>query len=65
MNTSNYKKTETGLIVNTNNDDYVAYMAQKKNYTKITAVETEINSIKDEISSIKDMLKQLIEASKG
>lgn len=53
-------KTDTGLVVNTNTDEYTRYMMQRKNFDKINTLETEISELKTDISDIKDLLKNLV-----
>lgn len=58
-------KTDTGLVVNTNTDEYTRYMMQRKNFDKINTLETEIQVIKEDMVEIKDLLKLLINKHQG
>lgn len=56
----NFVKTETGLVVNTNTDEYTKYMAQKKNANRLSEMEIELNNIKKDMSDIKNLLQLLV-----
>lgn len=53
-------RTDTGVIVNSNVDEYTRYMMQRKNIDKINTLEGEILELKTDISDIKDLLKNLV-----
>lgn len=55
-----FMRTDTGVIVNSNVDEYTRYMMQRKNIDKINTLEGEILELKTDISDIKDLLKNLV-----
>lgn len=58
----------TQAILNTNMNEYNAYMERKKikeqEFSRIENLENDINSVKGDLSEIKDLLRSLINGSK-
>lgn len=59
------KDLETGVVVNSDDGGYQAYLLQRKindeKRLQVKTMEQEIDSMKDDISEIKNLLKYLIE----
>ena len=56
-----YKNTETGAVINVNDQAYTNYMKMKQRKSKQNR---EIDQLKDEISELKGMLKTLLDNNK-
>lgn len=61
QDSSLYKNTETGAVINVNDQAYTNYMKMKQRKSKQNR---EIDQLKDEISELKGMLKTLLENNK-
>ena len=57
QDSSLYKNTETGAVINVNDQAYTNYMKMKQRKSKQNR---EIDQLKDEISELKGMLKTLL-----
>ena len=56
-----YKNTETGAVINVNDQAYTNYMKMRQRKSKQNR---EIDQLKDEISELKGMLKTLLDNNK-
>ena len=61
QDSSLYKNTETGAVINVNDQAYTNYMKMKQRKSKQNR---EIDQLKDEISELKGMLKTLLDNNK-
>lgn len=61
QDSSLYKNTETGAVINVDDQAYTKYMKMKQRKDKKNR---EIDQLKDEISELKGMLKTLIDNNK-
>ena len=61
QDSSLYKNTETGAVINVNDQAYTNYMKMKQRKNKQNR---EIDQLKDEISELKGMIKTLIDNNK-
>lgn len=63
-----FRDTYTNAIVNTNQSEYVSYLARKKiqenEKDRINCMERDLNSIKDDLIEIKTLLKNFSSGSK-
>ena len=61
QDSSLYKNTETGAVINVDDQAYTNYMKMKQRKSKQNR---EIDQLKDEISELKGMLKTLLDNNK-
>ena len=61
QDSSLYKNTETGAVINVDDQAYTNYMKMKQRRSKQNR---EIDQLKDEISELKGMLKTLLDNNK-
>jgi cell division protein FtsB len=61
QDSSLYKNTETGAVINVDDQAYTNYMKMKQRKDKKNR---EIDQLKDEISELKGMLKTLLDNNK-
>lgn len=58
-----FRDMNTNAIVNTNNSEYLTYIARKKVHEddkdRVDTIENEINSIKNDLNEIKTLLRSL------
>lgn len=63
-----FRDTHTNAIVNTNQSEYVSYLARKKiqenEKDRINCMERDLNAIKDDLTEIKTLLKNFSSGSK-
>lgn len=55
-----YRDPSTGAIINSNIDEYNAYLEAKKKREELYNSVNEINNLKQEMAEIKSLLKELI-----
>lgn len=55
-----YRDPSTGAIINSNIDEYNAYMEAKRKREELYNSINEINNLKEEMAEIKSLLKELI-----
>jgi hypothetical protein len=51
------KATSPGVLVNTNNKGYTAFLNARKNAQKVTDLEDELAVLRDWVSSLQDQIK--------
>ena len=61
QDSSLYKNTETGAVINVDDQAYTNYMKMKQRRSKQNR---EIDQLKDEISELKGMIKTLLDSNK-
>lgn len=61
QDSSLYKNTETGAVINVDDQAYTNYMKMKQRKSKQNR---EIDQLKDEISELKGMIKTLLDNNK-
>lgn len=61
QDSSLYKNTETGAVINVDDQAYTNYMKMKQRRSKQNR---EIDQLKDEISELKGMIKTLLDNNK-
>lgn len=61
MSKSDYVKLkETGIVINTNENELDRYLAQREKLKKDAELSGKINKLEDDVSEIKDLLKLLL-----
>lgn len=59
------KDTDSGVIININNDEYVTYQSNKTKTKKISSLQDDIEELKKSFQSIKKDLEELLAKKNG
>lgn len=55
------KDVDTGVVINTNNNDYISYVQNRERSKKMRDVENDIAWLKKECAEIKELFKKFCE----
>lgn len=58
-------RTDTGALINKNNDALVSYKRKKEQSRKMQELEQKVDTINEDINDIKKMILQLLEKNKA
>jgi hypothetical protein len=58
-------RTDTGALINKNNEALVSYKRKKEQSKKMQELEKKVDTINDDINDIKKMIFQLLEKNKA
>lgn len=55
-----YKDTETGVIINNNEEEYKKFLAQREASKRSNNISNKINELENDLKDIKSLLQQII-----